>query len=164
MINEVIKVNLMKIILIFQKKNLFKFQIDFPTSIKQVKKFERLNTISINVFSFVDTYLIYPLYVSKVEKYNFFYLLIFSDEKISHFCYINHFSRLISSRKTRHCNTLLTCKFCNFFGQKPNKFKSWGNLGLEEHKDICGKYELDMPIMLEEGDVKLIQFKHFFPQ
>jgi hypothetical protein len=52
-----------------EKKSGLNFNcIDFPTSIKQVKKFERTNNVSINIFSKDEKNLIYPLHVCTKEK------------------------------------------------------------------------------------------------
>ena len=46
--------------------------IDHPTPVKQIKIFERVNNVSVNVFGLNDKNLIFPLYVNSIEKKNHF--------------------------------------------------------------------------------------------
>lgn len=135
---------------------------DFPTSISQIKKFERLNNVSINVYSLNDKKVIFPLHICDIEKKNHFDLLLFNNDKTLHYCYIKHFSRFIRSQKTKHCSKLIICKRCfTTFGKIPCQSKLWGIQGLIEHQKHCGKNRLGRPIMFEEGDDDFIYFKNY---
>lgn len=136
--------------------------IDFPTPINHVKKFERINNVSINIFSKDDQNIIYPLYICKKEKNNHFDLFVFGNYKKLHYCYINNFSRLIRSQITKHDRKLIICKQCfTTFSNKPIKTRPWGYDGLENHRKICRKHKLCNPVMLDKQDDKFIEFKHF---
>ncbi|KAE9536141.1 hypothetical protein AGLY_007364 [Aphis glycines] len=142
-----------------EKKSGLDFKcIDFPTQIYQIKKFERLNNVSVNVYS-----TIFPLFINNKEEKNHFDLFLINNHKTSHYCYIKDFSRFIRSQKTKNCSKLIICKRCfTTFGNKPCKSKLWGETGLTEHKKMCSKNELGRPIMFEEGkENKFIFFKSY---
>ncbi|XP_050066082.1 uncharacterized protein LOC126555168 [Aphis gossypii] len=136
-----------------EKKNGLDFKcIDFPTPINQIKKFERLNNVSVNVYSLNNNGTIFPLFINNKEEKNHFDLFFVNNHKTSHYCYIKDFSRFIRSQKTKNCSKLIICKRCfTTFGNKPCKSKLWGETGLTEHKKMCSKNKLGRPIMFEEG-------------
>ncbi|KAE9529152.1 hypothetical protein AGLY_011948 [Aphis glycines] len=147
-----------------EKKSVLNFKsIDFPTPIKQIKKFERLNDVSVNIYSLNNKNNIFPLNISNIERKNHFDLFLFNNDKTSHYCYIKDFSRFIRSQKTKNCNKLIICKiYFTTFGNKPYKSKLWGKAGLVKHKQMCDKNELGKPIMFEEGkDDEFIYFKSY---
>ncbi|XP_060847730.1 LOW QUALITY PROTEIN: uncharacterized protein LOC132931392 [Rhopalosiphum padi] len=149
---------------ILEKKSGLNFKcIDFPTPIKQIKKFERLNNVSVNIYSLNNKSNIFPLCISKIERKNHFDLFLYNNDKTLHYCYIKDFSRFIRSQKTKNCSKLIICKRCfTIFGNKPCKSKLWGEEGLIKHKQMCDKNELGRPIMFEEGkDDEFIYFKSY---
>ncbi|XP_029344683.1 uncharacterized protein LOC115033927 isoform X1 [Acyrthosiphon pisum] len=111
-----------------EKKSDLNFHcIDYPTPVKQIKIFERLNNLSVNVFSLDDTNVVFPLYMNNVESKNHFDLLLINRGETSHYCFINNFSRLISRQKTKHESKLIICKRCfTVFSNTPCKYKLWG--------------------------------------
>ncbi|XP_060855571.1 uncharacterized protein LOC132933276 [Metopolophium dirhodum] len=136
--------------------------VDFPTPISQIPKFERINNISINIYSLNDKKTIFPLYVCNTERNDHFDLFLYNNDETSHYCYIHNFSRLIRSQKTKNCSKLIICKRCfTTFGTQPCKSKLWGVEGLNEHRRNCGKNPLGRPIMFEEGDDDFIYFKGY---
>ncbi|KAE9521636.1 hypothetical protein AGLY_017932 [Aphis glycines] len=147
-----------------EKKSGFDFKcIDFPTPITQLKKFEKINNVSINIYSLDDNNVIYPLRITNIEKKkNHFDLFLFGDNNTAHYCYINNFSRFIRSQRTKNCSKLIICKRCfTSFGNKPCKSKLWGETGLIRHKEMCIKNKLGRPIMFEKGDDDFIYFKNY---
>jgi len=146
-----------------EKKSGLDFKcIDFPTPISQIKKFERINNVSINIYSLNDKQLIFPLHICNTETKNHFDLFLFNNDETSHYCYIKHFSRFIRSQKTKNCSKLIICKRCfTTFGRKPCESKLWGMSGLIEHQHTCGKNQLGRPIMFEKGDDDFIYFKSY---
>lgn len=147
-----------------EKKSGLNFKcIDFPTPIKQIKIFERLNNVSVNVYSLNNKNFIFPLYIADSEKNNHFDLFLFSYGKTSHYSYIINFSRFIRSQKTKNCSKLIICKRCfTTFSNKKCKSKLWGQSGLISHKKMCNKNKLGRPIMFEEGvDDEFIYFKSY---
>lgn len=87
--------------------------IDFPMSLKGIKKFENQNNISINVFGLEKYFdkisnnqkyeVIGPLYYSCDKKEKHINLLLINDDDDNfHYCYIADFSRLISTQLSKH--------------------------------------------------------------
>ncbi|XP_050056138.1 uncharacterized protein LOC126549806 [Aphis gossypii] len=132
-----------------EKKSGLDFKcIDFPTPINQIKKFERLNNVSVNVYSLNNKGTIFPLFINNKEEKNHFDLFFVNNHKTSHYCYIKDFSRFIRSQKTKKCSKLIICKRCfTTFGNKPCKSKLWGETGLTEHKKMYSKNKLGRPII-----------------
>lgn len=85
--------------------------ISFPTPLRQVKKFARQNSMSINVYSFDKKY-VYPVIINKVRKPNHIDLLYFSKGKKSHYAFIKNMSRLVRSQITRHSERVYFCVRC----------------------------------------------------
>lgn len=146
-----------------EKKSKLNYRcIDFPTPVKQIKIFERINNVSVNVFGLDKGGLIYPVHLNDFEKENNFDLLLIDNGETSHYCFIENFSRLVRSQRTKYKSKLIICKRCfTVFGNKKCKNKLWGLEGLNKHKEICGKHKLGRPIMFEEGDLPFIEFTHF---
>ena len=70
-----------------EKKSGLNFKcINFPTPINQIKKFERINNVSINVYSLNDKNIIFLLYISNVVCKNHFDLFFFNRDGKSHYC------------------------------------------------------------------------------
>uniref|UniRef100_A0A2S2R367 Uncharacterized protein n=1 Tax=Sipha flava TaxID=143950 RepID=A0A2S2R367_9HEMI len=121
--------------------------INFPTPLKQITKFEKINNVTVNVYSADDRGLIYPLRVSKNEKSDHFDLFFSSNEKSSHYSFIHNFSRLIRAQRTKHSSKLIICKRCfTTFSNKPNKNKPWGLLGLDRHQFMSSIVDVSMKI------------------
>lgn len=96
-------------------RNKYNFNnINFPTPIKQIVKFEKQNPgVSVNVYSLNAKNEVYPLKVCNVEEKDHFDLLLLSNSSgVRHYCYIKHFSRFIRSQLTNHTRKALFCKRC----------------------------------------------------
>lgn len=95
-------------------RNKFNFTgISFPTPIKQISKFENINSeTSINVYGLDDKNVVYPLRITNEEKPNHFDLLYISHNGVGHYCYISNFSRLIRSQLTSLTHKISICKRC----------------------------------------------------
>ena len=73
--------------------------IKYPMSLKDINKFERLNSdIAISVFAYDEDYKIYPLRISdhnnRLHKIK---LLLITEEDKTHYCLTKNMSRLVSS-------------------------------------------------------------------
>lgn len=146
-----------------EKKSGLNFHcLNFPTPVNQIKTFERINNVTVNVFSLDNKNTVFPLYMNNEESKNHFDLLLVKNGEKSHYCFINNFCRLIRSQKTKHKSKLIICKRCfTTFSKTPCKYKLWGDHGLKKHKKICGKHKLGRPVMFEHGDDDFIYFKNF---
>ncbi|XP_077264025.1 uncharacterized protein LOC143898429 [Temnothorax americanus] len=81
--------------------------IEFPMTLKQIKKFERLNDISINVYTIEGekTPNVLPIRLTdlKREKHvNLLYVQDPRDDNVGHFAWIKNLSRLVSSQLSRY--------------------------------------------------------------
>ncbi|XP_036141075.1 uncharacterized protein LOC118645004 [Monomorium pharaonis] len=82
--------------------------IEFPIALKDIKKFERLNNISVNVYEIqkdqTETYKILPLRLSndKKEKHvNLLYVQDLREDNVGHFACIKDLSRLVISQLSK---------------------------------------------------------------
>jgi hypothetical protein len=81
--------------------------IEFPLTLAQISKFERLNSISVNVFTTEgDSIVSLCLTGDKQEKYvNLYYIL---ENNEAHFACIKYLSRLVSAQVSkRKCKTYI---------------------------------------------------------
>jgi hypothetical protein len=67
--------------------------VTFPVGIKDVKKFETINNVSINLFGIDKSNQIYPLKVVQLEKDNHWDLLLMDNGYEWHYMYIKYFNR-----------------------------------------------------------------------
>lgn len=110
--------------------------IDFPTPITQMKKFENQNEFSVNLFAFEsDTENgkpeVFPVYITKKHgcDQHINLLVIRSGDKC-HYTYIKSLSRLLNEQK-RDLRKKFYCDYCL------HGFLS--HSGMEEHKPLCSR-------------------------
>ena len=97
-------------------------KIEFPTPLKDIDIFEKLNkSLSVNVLGY-EVGGVYPLRISKRKQNNnndYINLLLITDEETgnTHYCTINNMSRLLSSQLSKHNPKKYICYHClNYFG------------------------------------------------
>lgn len=72
--------------------------ITFPTPISKIRKFEKQNNISINVFIYEND--LFPLYISELETANVNVDLLYLEKDWnSHYCLIKDLNRVLGSTK-----------------------------------------------------------------
>lgn len=95
--------------------------IEFPMTLNQITKFERLNEISINVYSIDSseeqkkkkTLNIFPIHLTCNKREKHVNLLYISDsEDEAHFAWIKNLSRLVSSQVSKHHGRKYICDRC----------------------------------------------------
>ncbi|KAJ8671819.1 hypothetical protein QAD02_003078 [Eretmocerus hayati] len=124
----------------------------FPVRLIDIPKFEGLNNqISVNVFQISEEKQIHPVYLTFDEKIQHVNLLLLHDGEKSHYCYIRHSSRLISSQISSHGHVTFTCDTC--FHCFPTRDK------LQEHKANCSEIN-DCSVILPNGNEKTLKFKN----
>jgi len=74
--------------------------IEFPMTLNQIKKFENLNDISINVFC-IEKKEILPIQLTNKKMEKHVNLLYIQDDNARHFAWIKNLSRLVSSQISR---------------------------------------------------------------
>jgi len=85
-------------------------KIEFPVTVIQIKHFELLNDISINVYGIEDKNNIVPIRLSQQKRDKQVNLLYVEDDNnIGHFAWIKNLSRLVSSQLSKHKNPKYIC-------------------------------------------------------
>ena len=77
--------------------------ISFPMALKDIPKFERLNSVSIFVYRYEEGKedqegFVYPLMVSKEMNGRHVDLLFIANDDTNHYCYIKYLGRLVGSQ------------------------------------------------------------------
>ena len=132
--------------------------IDYPVSLKDIKRFEKQNPdISVSVLGYSKDDKIYPLRRSKhtmknKRKHNITLLLIKDEEgDNSHYCLVKNESALLSSQVNKHGHKLYFCLNCLNGFDTPEK--------LENHKEYCEEEE-SVKIKMPPPNT-FIKFKNF---
>ena len=84
--------------------------IEFPIKLKDVKKFEKQNEISLNIFGYEENE-VFPLRLTEFRFTTHFNLLLLSKNKMHHYCLIKNLDRLLSHSKTHRSRTYF-CHYC----------------------------------------------------
>ena len=119
--------------------------IKYPVSLKDINKFESLNSnIAISVFAYDEDYKIYPLRISdhnnRLHKIK---LLLITEEDKTHYCLIKNMSRLVGSQINKHKEAIFICERCL------NDFKT--EKSLKAHEEYCNTNECIKINMPEKG-------------
>ena len=131
--------------------------IDYPVSLKDIKRFEKQNPdISVSVLGYSKDEKIYPLRRSKhamknKRKYNIVLLLIKDENNNSHYCLVKDESALLSSQVNKRKGKLYFCLNCLNGFDTPEK--------LENHKKYCEEEE-SVKITMPPPNT-FIEFKNF---
>ena len=85
--------------------------IDYPTTINNIKTFEKNNTnISINVYNYNSGLI--PLKLTTDEKKHHVNLLLITEKEKQHYVWIKNFSALITKDHSKHNGKLYPCFLC----------------------------------------------------
>ncbi|XP_025073192.1 uncharacterized protein LOC112552354 [Pogonomyrmex barbatus] len=128
--------------------------ITFPMTLNQIKKFEHLNEISINVYDIKEKKIL-PIHLTtkKMEKHaNLLYVQDPRDDN-GHFAYIKNLSRLVSSQLSKKEHKKYFCDRCLHYSNSSEK--------LESHTVDCERMN-DCAIRLPNEDDKWLDFKNYF--
>ncbi|XP_018316249.1 uncharacterized protein [Mycetomoellerius zeteki] len=128
--------------------------IEFPMTLKDIPKFERLNMVSINVYG-IENKQILPLRLTgdKKEKHiNLLYLQDPRDDNLDHFAWIKNLSRLVRLQITGNKNKKFFCDRCLHYFSSSAK--------LLTHEVDCQKIN-DCAIRLPSEDDKFLEFDNY---
>lgn len=117
--------------------------INFPVSINQIPRVEKLNNIRINVFGFEGE--IIPIYISETHEQDVratIDLLFLKKKKVTHYVLIRDFNSFMCDITKQKCRKHF-CKRCLC------RFRSEKKLLL--HKELCDKQKIQKITMPEEG-------------
>lgn len=126
--------------------------ICFPVNVRDITRFEQLNpNISINVYIYDERkHKVSTLKMTKSVKINHIHLLLLTNDDTTHYCWIKHMSRLLSSQISRNFSRKYFCDRClNYFRDRSK---------LNAHTAKCveqNEYRIEMPT---EGN-HIIRFK-----
>ena len=123
--------------------------IDFPTPLTQISRFEEQNPYSINVYGWTGSS-VYPLRISKHENPQCINLLLLSNKKNQHYCWVKNMSALTANQYNKHKGKRYVCKYCC------NSFQ-WG-VTLQKHVEYCSKQKAVKVVMPKEGET--LRFKN----
>ena len=87
--------------------------INFPVSIKDIPKIEKMNNISINVFGY-ENKTTFPVFISSNQTENPLNLLLISNGDKRHYTYIKDFNRFMYNKTKHHCKKhfCISCLQC----------------------------------------------------
>ncbi|XP_036150345.1 uncharacterized protein LOC105835717, partial [Monomorium pharaonis] len=127
--------------------------IEFPMTLKNIGKFERLNDISINVYG-IEEKKILPLRLTEEKKNKHINLLYVQDNEgnIAHFAWIKNLSRLVGSQVNKHESKKYICDRCLHYFSSEEK--------LNAH-DVNCKTLNNCIIRLPDEDDKLLRFQNY---
>ena len=124
--------------------------IEYPVSLKDLKKFEKQNpTISITVLGY-EGKSVYPLRNStNTDRDHNIILMLIEEEGVKHYCLVKSISRLLASQATNGKRREYFCLRCL------NPF--WCEEALSRHQEYCGEYEAVKIEMPKKGT--MLEFK-----
>lgn len=152
--------------------------LEFPLKLKNVKKFEIMNDLSINVYAF-EKKEVYPVYLSshKSNKETIHLLMlsaedpndkIFSDDdenddelfdfndddfSVFHFCLIKNLSRLVSTSLSKRRGKVFICDRClNHFVIEASFLR---------HKNDCNQIKKQCKMNFPSEDKNILTFKNY---
>ncbi|CAG9769955.1 unnamed protein product [Ceutorhynchus assimilis] len=144
--------------------------IGFPIKLKDIRKFEQLNNISINVYGLDIVYkygrniveVVGPLYFTESRKATHVNLLLISNDfGNNHYCLIKNMSRLISSQLSKHEKKKYLCDGCLLYFSSEQKLQAH-----QEHD--CGHVSVQLPSTNlitnkygEKAPENILKFKNF---
>ena len=107
--------------------------LEFPMSVKHIGKFETQNDdVAVNVFGYETEWkkgYVYPLRISGLQRAHVVNLMLISDGKKNHYCWIKDLCRLLSSQKANNGHKQHFCFCCLNCFSSPT--------ALENHEGYC---------------------------
>ena len=131
--------------------------ITFPMKLKDITKFEKLNSslLGFNVFSVNENKKFYPLRMAEKDCLNTIDLFFFEQDGVSHYSIIKDFTRLIKTQKTANKNgSFYICKKCFTHFTKYEL--------LEKHIKYCSNNETVCVNMPKQNT--MLYFKNYYKQ
>ena len=127
--------------------------IEFPVTVKQINKIEKLNNICINLFGYEEKQP-FPIYISKEKYQDHMELLLITEGENKHYVLIKEFNKFMF-RQNKHEHKKHFCMYClQCFSREDVLTKHINNC-----ISINGKQAINMP---EKGDK--VYFKNHHKQ
>ena len=131
--------------------------ITFPMKLKDITKFEKLNSSipGINVFSVNESKKCYPLRMAERDCLNTIDLFLYEEDGVSHYSLIKNFTRFIKTQKTASKNgTIFICKKCFTHYTKEEL--------LQKHIVYCSNNET-VSVKMPQPNT-MLHFKNYYKQ
>ena len=128
--------------------------IEFPVTIKDYNKIEKMNSININVFCYEENQ-IFPLYISKEKFEDHMELLLITDGKNKHYVLIKDFNKLMYNQ-TKHESRKHFCMYCLqcFSSERV----------LNEHIENCIQLNGTQAVKMPTKDNNILKFNNYHKQ
>ncbi|XP_011699293.1 PREDICTED: uncharacterized protein LOC105456731 [Wasmannia auropunctata] len=128
--------------------------IEFPMTLSQIKIFENLNAISINVYTIEnkEQVSILPIRLADTKKEKHVNLLYVEKDDVGHFTWIKNLSHLVSSQLSKKKNKKYICDRCLHYFSSSEK--------LEVHTVDCREMN-KCAIRLPSEDDKWLSFSNY---
>ena len=128
--------------------------IEFPVTIKDYNKIEKMNSININVFCYEENQ-IFPLYISKEKFEDHMELLLITDGKNKHYVLIKDFNKLMYNQ-TKHESRKRFCMYCLqcFSSERV----------LNNHKENCIQLNGTQAVKMPTKDNSILKFNNYHKQ
>ena len=128
--------------------------IEFPVTIKDYNKIEKMNSIKINVFCYEENQ-IFPLYISKEKFEDHMELLLITDGKNKHYVLIKDFNKLMYNQ-TKHESRKHFCMYCLqcFSSERV----------LNNHKENCIQLNGTQAVKMPTKDNSILKFNNYHKQ
>ena len=125
--------------------------IEFPVSIKDIPKIEKMNNISINVFGY-ELNSTFPIFISENQTGNSINLLLISKDEKRHYVYIKDFNRFMYNKTKHNCKKHFCIHCLQCFSTKEI---------LDNHLENCLIINKKQNIVMPKLGSK-IYFKHYY--
>ena len=138
---------------LMEKENTLNMEgIEYPVSLKDIKKFEKQNpSISITVFGYEES--VYPLRNSDfMNREHKIILMLIEENEVKHYCLVKNEQRLLSSQVTKSNRKHHFCLRCL------NPF--WCQEALRKHEEYCGEHESVKIELPKEG--MMLKFEKYY--
>ena len=128
--------------------------IEFPVTIKDYNKIEKMNSININVFCYEENQ-IFPLYISKEKFEDHMELLLITEGKTKHYVLIKDFNKLMYNQ-TKHESRKHFCMYCLqcFSSERV----------LNNHKENCIQLNGTQAVKMPTKDNSILKFNNYHKQ
>ena len=128
--------------------------IEFPVTIKDYNKIEKMNSININVFCYEENQ-IFPLYISKEKFEDHMELLLITEGTKTHYVLIKDFNKLMYNQ-TKHKERKHFCMHCLqcFSSERV----------LNNHKENCIQLNGTQAVKMPTKDNSILKFDNYHKQ
>ena len=128
--------------------------IEFPVTIKDYNKIEKMNSININVFCY-EEHQFFPIYISKEKFKDHMELLLITEGRKKHYVLIKDFNKLLYNQ-TKHESRKHFCMYCLqcFSSERV----------LNKHLEICIQLNGTQAVKMPTKDNSILKFNNYHKQ